>query len=95
MRLDNILLICGMASQIPGARLLVNIKKIDTFFLTSWLSSRQVIAANPVTTRDEQQRSRALILNYIDSSTHEEWPKHLTLHSLQYKKGFVKKKVNG
>ena len=34
--------------------------------------------------RDEK-KSRALIQNYLDSSTPEELPKHLTLHTLQYK----------
>ncbi|KAL5558539.1 hypothetical protein UlMin_034750 [Ulmus minor] len=34
--------------------------------------------------RDEQ-KSRALIQNYLDSFSHEELPKHLTLHPFQYK----------
>ncbi|RZC81612.1 hypothetical protein C5167_044176 [Papaver somniferum] len=37
-----------------------------------------------ITTKDEQ-KSKALIQNYLDSSSHEELPKHLTLHSSQYK----------
>ncbi|CAN6440787.1 unnamed protein product [Victoria cruziana] len=37
-----------------------------------------------ITTKDKQ-RSRALIQNYMDSSSNTELPKHLTLHSLQYK----------
>ncbi|KAI3939052.1 hypothetical protein MKW92_001981, partial [Papaver armeniacum] len=37
-----------------------------------------------ITTRDEQ-KSKALIQNYLDSSFHEELPKYLTLHSSQYK----------
>ena len=34
--------------------------------------------------RDEQ-KSRTLIQNSLDSSPHEELPKHLTLHPFQYK----------
>ncbi|KAF8735570.1 hypothetical protein HU200_014475 [Digitaria exilis] len=37
-----------------------------------------------ITARDEQ-KSRTLIQNYLDSSPREELPKHLTLHPFQYK----------
>ena len=37
-----------------------------------------------ITVRDEQ-KSKALIQNHLDSSPPEELPKHLTLHPLQYK----------
>ncbi|KAG4151871.1 hypothetical protein ERO13_D04G083800v2 [Gossypium hirsutum] len=74
MRLDNILFRLGMASTIPQA---LNWRIVD---ITSYhCKPRDIISA-----RDEQ-KSRTLIQNYLDSSTNEELPKHLTFHTLQYK----------
>nr|YP_010047472.1 ribosomal protein S4 [Stephania dielsiana]QPK42029.1 ribosomal protein S4 [Stephania dielsiana] len=84
MRLDNILFRLGMASTIPEARQLVNHRHI---FLNGHIVDIPSYRCKPrdiITTRDKQ-KSRALIQNYLDSSPHEELPKHLTLHSSQYK----------
>uniref|UniRef100_UPI0030E3CCCE ribosomal protein S4 n=1 Tax=Stephania yunnanensis TaxID=152371 RepID=UPI0030E3CCCE len=84
MRLDNILFRLGMASTIPEARQFVNHRHI---FINGHIVDIPSYRCKPrdiITTRDEQ-KSRALIQNYLDSSPHEELPKHLTLHSSQYK----------
>nr|DAD28090.1 TPA_asm: hypothetical protein HUJ06_029558 [Nelumbo nucifera] len=84
MRLDNILFRLGMASTIPGARQLVNHRHILVNGRIVDIPSYRCKPRDIITTRDEQ-KSRALIQNYLDSSPHEELPKHLTLHSFQYK----------
>ncbi|KAK7231978.1 hypothetical protein RIF29_48043 [Crotalaria pallida] len=45
-----------------------------------------------ITSKDEQ-KSRALIQNYLDSAPREELPTHLTLHPFQYK-GLVNKIID-
>jgi|UniRef100_A0AAU7VBZ0 small subunit ribosomal protein S4 len=84
MRLDNIIFRLGMASTIPGARQLVNHRHILVNGRIVDIPSYRCKPRDIITTRDEQ-KSRALIQNFIDSSPHEELPKHLTLHSSQYK----------
>nr|YP_009714595.1 ribosomal protein S4 [Craigia yunnanensis]QGK86814.1 ribosomal protein S4 [Craigia yunnanensis] len=87
MRLDNILFRLGMASTIPQARQLVNHRHILVNGRTVDIPSYRCKPRDIILARDEQ-KSRTLIQNYqnyLDSSTHEELPKHLTLHTLQYK----------
>ncbi|KAI3839583.1 hypothetical protein MKX03_003692 [Papaver bracteatum] len=84
MRLDNILFRLGMASTIPGARQLVNHRNILVNGHIVYIPSYCCKPRDIITTRDEQ-KSKALIQNYLDSSSHEELPKHSTLHSSQYK----------
>nr|YP_009166885.1 ribosomal protein S4 [Osyris alba]YP_009860257.1 ribosomal protein S4 [Osyris wightiana]ALC75185.1 ribosomal protein S4 [Osyris alba]QKV09597.1 ribosomal protein S4 [Osyris wightiana] len=87
MRLDNILFRLGMASTISGARQLVNHRHILVNGHMVDIPSYRCKPRDIITARDEQ-KSKVLIQNYVDSSPHEELPKHLTLHPLQYK-GFV------
>ncbi|KAJ0010018.1 hypothetical protein Pint_33207 [Pistacia integerrima] len=84
MRLDNILFRLGMASTIPQARQLVNHRHILVNGRIVDIPSYRCKPRNIITARDDQN-SRALIQNYLDSSHHEELPKHLTLHAFQYK----------
>ncbi|CAN6459178.1 unnamed protein product [Victoria cruziana] len=84
MRLDNILFRLGMASTIPGARQLVNHGHILVNGRLVDIPSYRYKPRDIITTKDKQ-RSRALIQNHMDSSSNAELPKHLTLHSLQYK----------
>nr|YP_010127305.1 ribosomal protein S4 [Procris crenata]QPO90500.1 ribosomal protein S4 [Procris crenata] len=84
MRLDNILFRLGIASTIPQARQLVNHRHIlvngDIVDIPSYRCKPRDI----ITVRDEQ-KSKSLVQNYLDSSSHKELPKHLTLHPFQYK----------
>nr|WGV42399.1 ribosomal protein S4 [Epimedium leptorrhizum] len=90
MRLDNILFRLGMASTIPGARQLVNHRHILVNGRIVDIPSYRCKPRDIITTRDEQ-KSRALIQNSLDSSPHRnrKWklprPKHLILDSSQYK----------
>nr|YP_009305468.1 ribosomal protein S4 [Brasenia schreberi]WFF45492.1 ribosomal protein S4 [Euryale ferox]ANA10675.1 ribosomal protein S4 [Brasenia schreberi]AUD56407.1 ribosomal protein S4 [Brasenia schreberi]QHR79278.1 ribosomal protein S4 [Brasenia schreberi]QST20126.1 ribosomal protein S4 [Brasenia schreberi] len=84
MRLDNILFRLGMASTIPAARQLVNHGHILVNGRVVDIPSYRCKPRDIITTKDKQ-RSRALIQNHMDSSSNGELPKHLTLHSLQYK----------
>nr|QWL19046.1 ribosomal protein S4 [Persea americana] len=84
MRLDNILFRLGMASTIPGARQLVNHRHILVNGRVVDIPSYRCKPRDIITARDEQ-RSRALIQNYLDSSTREDLAKHLTFDSSQYK----------
>nr|YP_010320467.1 ribosomal protein S4 [Parnassia wightiana]UJJ83513.1 ribosomal protein S4 [Parnassia wightiana] len=84
MRLDNILFRLGMASTIPQARQLVNHRHILVNGRIVDIPSYRCKPRDIITAKDEQ-KSRALIQNYLDSSPHEELPKHLTLHPIQYK----------
>nr|QFQ49817.1 ribosomal protein S4 [Driessenia phasmolacuna] len=84
MRLDNILFRLGMASTIPQARQLVNHRHIlvnDRIVdIPSYrCKPHDIITASPA------QKSRDMIQSYLNSSPHEEVPKHLTLHPFQYK----------
>nr|CUR07984.1 rps4 [Acacia woodmaniorum] len=84
MRLDNILFRLGMASTIPQARQLVNHRHVLVNGRIVDIPSYRCKPQDIITARDEQ-KSRTLIQNYLDSSPREELPKHLTLHPLQYK----------
>nr|YP_009712727.1 ribosomal protein S4 [Lindera metcalfiana]AXF47228.1 ribosomal protein S4 [Lindera latifolia]QGG44447.1 ribosomal protein S4 [Lindera metcalfiana] len=84
MRLDNILFRLGMASTIPGARQLVNHRHILVNGRVVDIPSYRCKPRDIITARDEQ-RSRALIQNYLDSSPREDLAKHLTFDSSQYK----------
>lgn len=87
MRLDNILFRLGMTSTISGARQLVNHRHILVNGRKVDIPSYRCKPQDIITARNEQ-KSKVLIQNYVDSSSHEELPKHLTLHPFQYK-GFV------
>uniref|UniRef100_UPI0030FE9E44 ribosomal protein S4 n=1 Tax=Ardisia squamulosa TaxID=1265927 RepID=UPI0030FE9E44 len=84
MRLDNILFRLGMSSTIPGARQLVNHRHIVVNSRIVDIPSYRCKPRDIITARDEQ-KSRALIQNSLDSSPQEELPKHLTLYPFQYK----------
>nr|YP_009193076.1 ribosomal protein S4 [Inga leiocalycina]ALQ11463.1 ribosomal protein S4 [Inga leiocalycina]QGA86530.1 ribosomal protein S4 [Inga spectabilis] len=84
MRLDNILFRLGMASTIPQARQLVNHRHVLVNGCIVDIPSYRCKPQDIITARDEQ-KSRTLIQNYLDSSPREELPKHLTLHPFQYK----------
>jgi small subunit ribosomal protein S4 len=87
MRLDNTLFRLGMASTISGARQLVNHRHIFVNGRIVDIPSYRCKPRDIITARDEK-KSKVLIQNSFDSSPHEELPKHLTFHPLQYK-GFV------
>nr|YP_009379266.1 ribosomal protein S4 [Champereia manillana]YP_010334503.1 ribosomal protein S4 [Lepionurus sylvestris]ARQ29965.1 ribosomal protein S4 [Champereia manillana]UNH90451.1 ribosomal protein S4 [Lepionurus sylvestris]UXX50088.1 ribosomal protein S4 [Champereia manillana var. longistaminea] len=86
MRLDNILFRLGMASTISGARQLVNHRHILVNGRIVDIPSYRCKPRDIITARDEQ-KSKVLIQNYVDLSSHShgELPKHLTLHPFQYK----------
>ncbi|PXX88915.1 30S ribosomal protein S4 [Halomonas heilongjiangensis] len=84
MRLDNILFRLGMAATIPRARQLVNHRHILVNGRIVDIPSYRCKPRDIITTRNEQ-KSRTMIQNYLDSSTAGELPKHLTLHALEYK----------
>jgi len=73
MRLDNIIFRLGMAPTIPGARQLVNHRHILVYDRIVDIMSK------------DEQKSKALIQNSLDSSPREELPKHLTLQPFPYK----------
>uniref|UniRef100_UPI0030FF1A96 ribosomal protein S4 n=1 Tax=Verhuellia lunaria TaxID=447313 RepID=UPI0030FF1A96 len=84
MRLDNILFRLGMASTIPGARQLVNHRHVLVNGRIVDIPSYRCKPRDIITTRNEQ-RSKILVQNSMDSASCEELPKHLTLDSSQYK----------
>nr|YP_010483726.1 ribosomal protein S4 [Piper mutabile]UVV35836.1 ribosomal protein S4 [Piper mutabile] len=84
MRLDNILFRLGMASTIPGARQLVNHRHVLVNGRIVDIPSYRCKPRDIITTRNEQ-RSKVLVPNSMDSASREELPKHLTLDSSQYK----------
>nr|YP_010047730.1 ribosomal protein S4 [Pilea thymifolia]QPK42342.1 ribosomal protein S4 [Pilea thymifolia] len=84
MRLDNILFRLGIASTIPQARQLVNHRHILVNGGRVDIPSYRCKPRDIITVKDEQ-KSKALVQNYLDSSSHEELPKHLTLDPFQYK----------
>nr|YP_009432559.1 ribosomal protein S4 [Cordyline indivisa]AEX94215.1 ribosomal protein S4 [Cordyline australis]ATB18852.1 ribosomal protein S4 [Cordyline indivisa] len=84
MRLDNILFRLGMASTIPGARQLVNHRHILVNGRIVDIPSYRCKPRDIITAKDKQ-RPKALIPNYIASSSHEELPNHLTIDSSRYK----------
>nr|YP_010165630.1 ribosomal protein S4 [Dracocephalum moldavica]YP_010348556.1 ribosomal protein S4 [Dracocephalum moldavica]QJC69219.1 ribosomal protein S4 [Dracocephalum moldavica]QRN74201.1 ribosomal protein S4 [Dracocephalum moldavica]UNS15829.1 ribosomal protein S4 [Dracocephalum moldavica] len=84
MRLDNILFRLGMASTIPAARQLVNHRHILVNGRIVDIPSYRCKPRDIIMARDEQ-KSRTLIQNYLNSSPQAEVPNHLTLHPVQYK----------
>nr|YP_009662533.1 ribosomal protein S4 [Amphilophium lactiflorum]AYH51606.1 ribosomal protein S4 [Amphilophium lactiflorum]QCU48055.1 ribosomal protein S4 [Amphilophium lactiflorum] len=84
MRLDNILFRLGMASTIPAARQLVNHRHILVNERIVDIPSYRCKPRDIITAKDEQ-KSRTLIQNSLNSSTHEKVPEHLTLQPFQYK----------
>nr|QWZ47170.1 ribosomal protein S4 [Cyclocodon parviflorus] len=84
MRLDNILFRLGMATTIPGARQLVNHRHILVNGRIVDIPSYRCKPRDIITAKDEQ-KSKALIQNSLDSSPHKKLPYHLTLDPVQYK----------
>ncbi|XP_042753613.2 30S ribosomal protein S4, chloroplastic-like [Lactuca sativa] len=84
MRLDNILFRLGMALTIPGARQLVNHRHILVNGRIVDIPSYRCKPQDTIAARDEQ-KSKVLIRNSLNSSPHEELPNHLTLQPFQYK----------
>nr|YP_009770837.1 ribosomal protein S4 [Lysidice rhodostegia]QIT01539.1 ribosomal protein S4 [Lysidice rhodostegia] len=84
MRLDNILFRLGMASTIPQARQFVNHRHVLVNGRIVDIPSYRCKPQDIIKVRDEQ-KSKTLIQNFLDSSPREELPKHLTLHPFQYK----------
>lgn len=83
MRLDNILFRLGMALTIPQARQLVNHGHILVNGRIVDIPSYRCKPRDSITVKDEQN-SRTLVQNLLDSSAPEELPNHLTLHTFQY-----------
>ncbi|KAL2922379.1 30S ribosomal protein S4 chloroplastic [Bienertia sinuspersici] len=84
MRLDNIIFRLGMALTIPEARQLVKHRHILVNGSIIDIPSYRCKPQDTIMSRDEQ-KSKALIQNSLDSSLREELPKHLTLHPFPYK----------
>nr|YP_009027023.1 ribosomal protein S4 [Trifolium grandiflorum]YP_009027098.1 ribosomal protein S4 [Trifolium aureum]YP_009109763.1 ribosomal protein S4 [Trifolium boissieri]AJE72190.1 ribosomal protein S4 [Trifolium campestre]AGO63677.1 ribosomal protein S4 [Trifolium grandiflorum]AGO63752.1 ribosomal protein S4 [Trifolium aureum]AIJ27803.1 ribosomal protein S4 [Trifolium boissieri] len=84
MRLDNILFRLGMASTIPQARQLVNHRHVLVNGRIVDIPSYRCKPQDIITAKDEQ-KSRTLIQNSLESPPREELPTHLTLHPFQYK----------
>nr|YP_009765592.1 ribosomal protein S4 [Copaifera officinalis]QIS95869.1 ribosomal protein S4 [Copaifera officinalis] len=84
MRLDNILFRLGMASTIPQARQFVNHRHVLVNDHIVDIPSYRCKPQDIIKARDEQ-KSKTLIENFLDSPPREELPKHLTLHPFQYK----------
>lgn len=84
MRLDNIIFRLGMALTIPGARQLVNHRHILVNGRIVDIPSYRCKPQDTIMSKDDQ-KSKALIQNSLDSSPREELPNHLTLHPFPYK----------
>nr|YP_009657493.1 ribosomal protein S4 [Trigonella foenum-graecum]QCO74469.1 ribosomal protein S4 [Trigonella foenum-graecum]QJA26541.1 ribosomal protein S4 [Trigonella foenum-graecum]WCR63245.1 ribosomal protein S4 [Trigonella foenum-graecum] len=84
MRLDNILFRLGMASTIPQARQLVNHRHVLVNGHIVDIPSYRCKPQDIITAKDEQ-KSRTLIQNSLESAPREKLPTHLTLHPFQYK----------
>nr|AQS79786.1 ribosomal protein S4 [Utricularia foliosa] len=84
MRLDNILFRLGMASTIPAARQLVNHRHILVNGRIVDIPSYRCKPQDIIMAKDEQ-KSRTLIQNSLNSSPHEEVPSHLTLRPVESK----------
>ena len=84
MRLDNSLFRLVLTSTIPQARQLVNHRHILVNGGIVDIPSYRCKPRDIIIVRDKQ-KSKSLVQKYIDSSSREELPKHLTLHPFQYK----------
>nr|UPU96358.1 ribosomal protein S4 [Arceuthobium blumeri] len=87
MRLDNILFRLGMTFTISGARQVINHRHILVNECIVDIPSYRCKPQEIITTRNEQ-KTKVLIQNYVDSFSHDKLPKHLTLQLFPYK-GFV------
>ncbi|KAK7813821.1 30s ribosomal protein s4 [Quercus suber] len=86
MRLDNILFRLGMALTISQALQLVNHGHILVNGRIVDIPSSYCCKPQDIITARDEQKSRALIQNCLDSSLRdEELQKHLTFHPFQYK----------
>jgi len=77
-----------MASTIPAARQLVNHRHILVNGRIVDIPSYRCKPRDIITSKDNQ-KSRALIQNSLESSPHEELPNHLTLDPSPSYKGLV------
>ncbi|KAL5096081.1 hypothetical protein RYX36_000408 [Vicia faba] len=84
MRLDNILFRLGMAVTIPQARQLVNHRHVLVNGRIVNIPSYRCKPEDIITAKDEQ-KSRTLIQNSLQSAPREKLPTHLTLDPSQYK----------
>nr|YP_009656427.1 ribosomal protein S4 [Medicago suffruticosa]QCO73283.1 ribosomal protein S4 [Medicago suffruticosa] len=84
MRLDNILFRLRLASTIPQARQLVNHRHVLVNGRIVDIPSYRCKPQDIITAKDEQ-KSRTLIQNSLESPPREKLPTHLTLYPLQYK----------
>nr|YP_009138698.1 ribosomal protein S4 [Lathyrus ochroleucus]AIK20992.1 ribosomal protein S4 [Lathyrus ochroleucus]AIK21067.1 ribosomal protein S4 [Lathyrus ochroleucus] len=84
MRLDNILFRLGMAATIPQARQLVNHRHVLVNGRIVDIPSYRCKPEDIITAKDEQ-KSRTLIQNSLESAPRKQLPTHLTLHPVQYK----------
>jgi small subunit ribosomal protein S4 len=84
MRLDNILFRLGMAATIPQARQLVNHRHVLVNGRIVDIPSYRCKPEDIITAKDEQ-KSRTLIQNSLESAPRKRLPTHLTLHPVQYK----------
>nr|YP_009946720.1 ribosomal protein S4 [Incarvillea sinensis]QOE76712.1 ribosomal protein S4 [Incarvillea sinensis] len=84
MRLDNILFRLRMASTIPAARQLVNHRHILVNGRIVDIPSYRCKPRDIITAKDEE-KSKTLIQNSLNSSPDKEVPNHLTLEPVQYK----------
>ncbi|RZC30106.1 30S ribosomal protein S4, chloroplastic, partial [Glycine soja] len=84
MRLDNILFRLGMAATITQARQLINHKHVLVNGHIVDIPSYRCKPQDIIIAKDEQ-KSKTLIQNYLDSAPREKLPNHLTLHPFQYK----------
>nr|YP_009141336.1 ribosomal protein S4 [Lathyrus inconspicuus]AIL55862.1 ribosomal protein S4 [Lathyrus inconspicuus] len=92
MRLDNILFRLGMAATIPQARQLVNHRHVLVNGRIVDIPSYRCKPEDIITAKDEQ-KSRTLIQNSLESAPRKQLPTHLTLHPVQYK-GLVNQIIN-
>nr|YP_009671383.1 ribosomal protein S4 [Passiflora obovata]QCX30683.1 ribosomal protein S4 [Passiflora obovata] len=84
MRLDNILFRLGMASTIPQARQLVNHRHILVNGRIVDIPSYRCKPRDLITAKDEQ-KSKDMIKNSLDSFPRKKLPTHLTLDPKKYK----------
>ncbi|WVZ26711.1 hypothetical protein V8G54_000234 (mitochondrion) [Vigna mungo] len=77
MRLDNILFRLGMAATIPQARQFINHRHVLVNGRIVDIPSYRCKPQDIITAKDEQ-KSKTLIHNYLDSAPHEKLPNHLT-----------------
>nr|QWZ47256.1 ribosomal protein S4 [Cyananthus flavus] len=84
MRLDNIIFRLDMAPTIPGARQLVNHRHILVNGRIVDIPSYRCKPRDIITVKDEQ-KSKALIQNSLNTPPHKEVPSYLTLDRVQSK----------